>query len=247
MALDEQTRQRLEGLQIPKHIAVIMDGNGRWAQERGLSRLQGHAAGREATRRLFAAAIDFGVPVVSIYAFSTENWNRSEEEVAGLMQLIENALREELADLGRKGVRVVASGRLEQLPATLRELLAEAASATVGNEKLTLNLCINYGGRAEVADAAAAIAADAAAGKLKPEDVDERLFASYLYHPELPAPDLLIRTSGEMRISNYLLYQLAYAEFVVLPMYWPDFDAAGLLEAIEQFSGRQRRFGTATT
>ncbi len=243
MVLDEAIRQRLEGLQIPTHIAVIMDGNGRWAEEHGLTRLQGHAAGRRATKRLVQAAIEFGIKVVSVYAFSTENWRRSGDEVEGLMMLIEEALREELKGLQEQQVRVVASGRLHQLPPSLQELLAKSAQDTADNQELTLNLCLNYGGRGEIADAAAAIAADAQAGKIEPSEVDAELVAAYLYHPELPDPDLLIRTSGELRLSNFLLYQIAYSEMVVLPLYWPDFDAYSLLEAVEEFNQRQRRFG----
>ena len=228
---------------MPVHVAVIMDGNGRWAEERGLSRLEGHVAGREATKRLVDAAGRFGIDVVSVYAFSTENWQRSENEVSGLMELIEGALRYEMAELRRQRVRVVASGRLEQLPESLQTLLAETAAATADHQRLTLNLCINYGGRAEIADAARSIASAAAAGDLDPADVDTDTFAEYLYHPQLPDPDLLIRTSGELRISNFLLYQMAYTEIVVLPIYWPEFDAGSLLEAIEEYNGRQRRYG----
>jgi len=241
--LDEEIQQRLEGLKIPSHIAVIMDGNGRWAEEHGLTRLQGHAAGRRAAKRLVDAAIEVGVQVVSVYAFSTENWSRSENEIEGLMALIEEALRQELKELQEQQVRVVASGRLSQLPSSLQELLAKSEHDTADNRDLTLNLCINYGGRAEIADAAAAIATDAVAGKIAPSEIDTELVATYLYHPELPDPDLLIRTSGELRISNFLLYQLAYSEMVVLPVYWPDFDASSLLEAIEEFNERKRRFG----
>ncbi len=243
MSLDEEIRQRLEGLKIPTHIAVIMDGNGRWAEQRGLTRLQGHAAGRRAMKRLMDAAIDFAVQVVSVYAFSTENWRRPENEIEGLMALIEETLREEFKELQEQQVRVVTSGRLCQLPPSLQELLAKTEHDTADNKELTLNLCVNYGGRAEIADAAAAIAADAVAGKIAPSEIDTEVVATYLYQPELPDPDLLIRTSGELRVSNFLLYQLAYSEIVVLPVYWPDFDAYNLLEAIEEFNERKRRFG----
>jgi undecaprenyl diphosphate synthase len=241
--LDKEFDERLSGLTIPRHVAVIMDGNGRWAEERGLSHLAGHAAGREATKRLVDAAGRFGIDVVSVYAFSTENWRRSENEVSGLMELIEGALRHEMAELRRQKVRVVASGRLRQLPASLQKLLADTAKATADYERLTLNLCINYGGRAEIADAARTIAVAAAAGELDPADIDTDTFADYLYQPDLPDPDLLIRTSGELRLSNFLLYQMAYTEMVVLPIYWPDFDAASLIDAIEQYNGRERRYG----
>ena len=241
--MDNEIDERLVGLKMPVHVAVIMDGNGRWAEERGLSRLEGHVAGREATKRLVDAAGRFGIDVVSVYAFSTENWQRSENEVSGLMELIEGALRYEMAELRRQRVRVVASGRLGQLPESLQTLLAETAAATADHQSLTLNLCINYGGRAEIADAAKSIASAAAAGHLDPANVDTDTFAEYLYQPELPDPDLLIRTSGELRVSNFLLYQMAYTEMVVLPIYWPDFDAGSLVEAIEQYNHRQRRYG----
>ena len=241
--MDNEIDERLVGLKMPVHVAVIMDGNGRWAEERGLSHLEGHVAGREATKRLVDAAGRFGIDVVSVYAFSTENWQRSENEVSGLMELIEGALRYEMAELRRQRVRVVASGRLGQLPESLQTLLAETAAATADHQSLTLNLCINYGGRAEIADAAKSIASAAAAGHLDPANVDTDTFAEYLYQPELPDPDLLIRTSGELRVSNFLLYQMAYTEMVVLPIYWPDFDAGSLVEAIQQYNHRQRRYG----
>lgn len=243
LSLDDATLRRLENLTIPTHVAVIMDGNRRWARQRGVSGLEGHIAGTEATRRLVEAAADFGVQVLSVFAFSTENWTRTADEVQGLMALIEMALREELEDLQRQEIRVVFSGRRDQLPESLQNLLTEAEAATVANQRMTLNLCINYGGRAEIADAAARIARDVQQGKLEPAQIDTELFATYMYNPQLPDPDLLIRTSGEMRISNFLLYQTAYSEIEVLPTFWPDFDAACLLEAIEQFNQRERRFG----
>ena len=243
LSLDDATLRRLENLTIPTHVAVIMDGNRRWARQRGESGLEGHIAGTEATRRLVEAAADFGVQVLSVFAFSTENWTRNDDEVQGLMALIEMALREELEDLQRQEIRVVFSGRRDQLPESLQNLLTEAEAATAANQRMTLNLCINYGGRAEIADAAAQIARDVQQGKLDAAQRDAELFASYMYNPQLSDPDLLIRTSGEMRISNFLLYQTAYSEIVVLPTFWPDFDAACLLEAIEQFNQRERRFG----
>jgi undecaprenyl diphosphate synthase len=220
-----------------------MDGNRRWARREGLSGIEGHIAGREATRRLVEAALEFGVQVLSVFAFSTENWKRNAEEVHGLMTLIEMSLREELHDLQRQAIRVVFSGQRRQLPDSLQELLTEAEEATAGNTNMTLNLCVNYGGRAEIADAAARLAEDVLQGRLSPTKVDTGVFADYLYNPQLPDPDLLIRTSGEMRISNFLLYQTAYTEIVVLPTLWPDFDANSLLEALEQYNRRERRYG----
>lgn len=243
MPLDDAVRRRLESLTMPAHVAVIMDGNRRWAEQRGLSGLEGHIAGREATRRLVEAAAQFGIQVVSVFAFSTENWRRHADEVHGLMALIEMALREELEDLQQQAIRVVFSGRRQQLPDSLQELLNDVEQTTAHNDRLILNLCINYGGRSEIADAAARLAADAVAGKISPSEITGELLAGYLYNPQLPDPDLLIRTSGEMRISNFLLYQTAYSEIVVLPTLWPDFDAFALLEAVEQFNRRERRFG----
>ncbi|HCU35497.1 MAG TPA: di-trans,poly-cis-decaprenylcistransferase [Armatimonadetes bacterium] len=243
MSVPDELLSRLEGLKIPRHVAVIMDGNGRWAEERGVPHLQGHAEGSRATRRLVRTARDIGVEYVSVYAFSTENWSRSSNEVSGLMQLMEMAVKQELAEMQQLNIHVVASGRLSELPASLQAAFAEAEEATSGHSALTLNVCINYGGRAEIIDAVARIAADTAAGTLRAEDISEESFREYLYRPEIPDPDLLIRTSGEMRISNFLLWEIAYAEFVVLPIYWPDFDAEALVGAVEQYNARERRFG----
>jgi len=243
LKLSKDIKERLKDLTVPAHVAIIMDGNGRWAQEHGVTHLEGHAKGRIATQRIVECASEFGIKVLSLYAFSTENWKRSDNEVAGLMMLIESALAQELDDLHHDNVRVLASGRLWELPDSLQELLARATKRTADNTDLTLNICLNYGGRAEITDAAKAIAQDVRAGKLDAEKVDQDLFASYLYQPQLPDPDLLIRSSGEMRVSNFLLYQVAYSEFVTLPVLWPDFDQENLLQAIEQYNHRQRRFG----
>ncbi len=243
MSIPDELLSRLSGLRIPQHVAVIMDGNGRWAEERGVPHLQGHAEGSRATRRLVRAARDIGVRYVSVYAFSTENWNRSSNEVSGLMQLMEMAVKQELAELQELNIHVVASGRLSELPDSLQTAFADAERATEGNRELTLNVCINYGGRAEIIDAVSQIASDAAEGTINAEEITEESFRQYLYRPEIPDPDLLIRTSGELRISNYLLWEVAYAEFVVLPIYWPDFDAEALIDAVEQFNARERRFG----
>jgi len=244
MSVPDELRSRLEGLDVPRHVAVIMDGNGRWAEERGVPHLQGHAEGSRATRRLVRAARDIGVEYVSVYAFSTENWSRSSNEVSGLMQLMEMAVKQELAEMVQLNIHVVASGRLSELPESLQAAFAEAEEATRGQNALTLNVCINYGGRAEIIDAVSRIAAEVASGAISCEEISEQRFRDYLYRPEIPDPDLLIRTSGELRISNFLLWQLAYTEFVVLPTYWPDFDAEALVGAVEQFNARQRRFGT---
>lgn len=231
--------------QVPRHIAVIMDGNGRWAQERGLDRVEGHYEGRKALRRFVEAAVERGIEAVSVYAFSSENWSRPRQEVKALMDLMEAALGAELEDLCKNNVRLRASGRLHELPQGLQNALAHASDATADNNGMVLNLCINYGGRAEIVDAARAIAAKVNSGKIAPEEVDESTFAAYLYAPELPDPDLLIRPGGELRVSNFLLWEIAYTEFYVMPVYWPDFTERHLDEAIVEFNRRQRRFGRA--
>ncbi len=243
MAITEEMKKRLDGLKMPEHVGMIMDGNGRWAERHGVSHLEGHAEGRKATRRVIQAASDFGIKVLSLYAFSTENWSRSDQEVSGLMHIIEAALMQELNHLHRTGIRVYASGRLHQLPESLQETIREAIELTAENTDMNLNLCINYGGRAEIVDATRAVCRDVLCGELNVEDIDEVAFSGYLYNPELPDLDLMVRSSGELRISNFLLWQGAYCEFVSLETLWPDFDAESLLEAIKEFSERDRRFG----
>ncbi|MFO7946248.1 MAG: polyprenyl diphosphate synthase [Armatimonadota bacterium] len=243
MAITEEMKKHLAGLTVPGHVGIIMDGNGRWAERHGLSHLEGHAEGRRATRRVIQAASDFGIDVLSLYAFSTENWSRSDQEVSGIMHIIEGALMQELSHLHRTGIRVYASGRLDQLPESLQQTIQEAIDLTAGNTDMNLNLCINYGGRAEIVDAARAVCRDVLCGKLDVDDIDDTVFSGYLYNPELPDLDLIIRSSGELRVSNFLLWQGAYCEFVSLETLWPDFDAEYLLEAIKEFSERNRRFG----
>jgi undecaprenyl diphosphate synthase len=233
----------LEGLMVPKHIAIIMDGNGRWAEQRGLPRLAGHVAGREATRRVVEACRDYQIGALSIYAFSIENWRRPLEEVQGLMELIETALTEELDDLHRNNVRVVASGRLGELPDGLQTILQQARQETADNTGLVLNMLIDYGGRAEIVDAARRFAERVQAGEADPANLNEETFVQGLYCPDLPEPDLVIRPGGEKRISNFLLWEIAYAELVFMDVLWPDFDEPHLLEAIQEFSRRARRFG----
>ncbi len=233
----------LAGLEIPHHIAVIMDGNGRWAGQRGMPRIQGHFEGHKATRRCVEACVDLGVKVLSIYAFSTENWSRPVDEVEGLMELIEAALQEEIDDLDANDVRFVASGRLAELPQSLQRTIADSIARTADNQTMTLNVMINYGSRAEMVDAARALAQRVAEGQLAPADIDEQLFADVLYRSELPDPDLLLRPGGEMRLSNFMLWQIAYAELVVLPVLWPDFQIEHLKQAIVEYNSRRRRFG----
>ena len=236
----------LEGLEIPVHIAVVMDGNGRWAELRGLSRIHGHLEGRNATKRCIETCADIGVKALSMYAFSVENWKRPAHEVEALIALIEGALREEIDELDANNIRFMASGRLHELPASLQDAIAESRDRTRENTGLTLNILVNYGGRAEIADAARKLATQAAAGDLDPATIDEALLSGSLYAPQLPDPDLVVRPGGENRISNFLLWEIAYSEIVVMPVLWPDFDDEHLLQAITEYNHRQRRFGGLT-
>lgn len=241
---EAEAREAVRGLdRLPRHVAVIMDGNGRWARERGLTRLEGHHQGRKATKRLVEAAGEVRLEALTIYSFSSENWRRPQEEVDGLMALIEDSLREELDELDESNVVFTASGRLHELPPSLRRALAEARERTQDNSGLILNVAVNYGGRGEIADAAAAIARQVAAGELSPEQIDESLFRQHLYAPQLPDPDLVLRTGGELRLSNFLLWEAAYAELYVLPVLWPDFQKLHLFEALLDYNSRERRFG----
>lgn len=231
------------GKNIPKHIAIIMDGNGRWAEQHGLERVEGHRAGAMAVKTLLENLKDSGVEYVTLYAFSTENWKRSKEEVDALMELLSEFIDANLEVLKKNRVRLLVTGRMEGLPEKTRNKLKNAIRETSADYIATMILALNYGGRAEIADAAARIAADAAAGKIKAEQVDEKLFAQYLYHPEVPDPDLLIRTSGELRLSNFLLWELSYSELYATSTYWPDFDVNELDRAIASYQNRNRRFG----
>lgn len=216
-----------------------MDGNGRWAQARGLPRLAGHRAGVENLRRVLRAAVELGVPILTIYAFSTENWERPKEEVEGLLSILERVLDREVPELHREGVCLRYIGRLERLPEHIKQKVLEAIELTKDNRRLILNVAFNYGGRAEIVDAIRKMMRDGVA----PEEVDEALVGQYLYTAGLPDPDLIIRTSGEMRVSNFLLWQGAYAEYYITPLYWPDFDKDELYRALVVFSQRERRFG----
>lgn len=234
-------------LPVPAHIAIIMDGNGRWAKQRGLPRLEGHRRGVEAVRTVIDAARELGVGCVTLYAFSVENWKRPEDEVGGLMQLLETFLARELANLVKNRVRLRTIGRTEALPAGARAALAAATAATAHFTEHTLVLALNYGARTEVLDAARAYAEAVAAGRTSLDDTATwEGFARHLYTRDLPDPDLVIRTSGEKRISNFLLLQAAYAEFVFTPVLWPDFGKADLVAAIDEFRRRERRFGQIT-
>lgn len=235
--------QRLDPERVPCHVAVIMDGNGRWARLHGLPRLAGHRAGADALRELISASIELGIRVVTVFSFSSENWRRPREEVQGLMGLFVEVLTRELDNLERLGVRVRLIGRTGSMPAATLEAFMRAQERTADLDTLTLVIALDYGGRAEIVDAAASLARDVAEGRLSPDAVDERAVASRLYTAGLPDPDLVIRTSGEMRLSNFLLWQVAYSEIHVSPVLWPDFDRHSLLEAVLDFQSRERRFG----
>lgn len=229
--------------EIPRHVAVIMDGNGRWATERGLDRTEGHRAGRHAARRFMRAAQARGIEFVSLYAFSTENWTRPPDEVDALMELIETAVLVELDELCREDVRLRVSGRRDELPAPLQSALEKGEAATEKNSKITLNLCVNYGGQVELVDAAKELARKARDGSIDPDEIDTETFAEHLYVPEIPPVDLLIRPGGDLRVSNFMLWQIAYAEFYAMEEYWPEFQPEHLDTAIEDYRRRQRRFG----
>jgi undecaprenyl diphosphate synthase len=223
----------------PNHIAIIMDGNGRWAKNRGLPRLAGHRAGTENLRRTIRAFVEFGIPYLTIYAFSTENWERPSDEVEGLMHILEEVLDSELAELHQEGVRLKHIGRLERLEKGLREKVQQSVELTENNKRLTLCIAWNYGGRDEIVCAIKQIIKDG----ISPDDVTDKLVSSYLFTAGIPDPDLIIRTSGEMRISNFLIWQSSYAEWYVTPTLWPDFDREELLKALISYSNRDRRYG----
>jgi undecaprenyl diphosphate synthase len=231
---------------VPAHVGVIMDGNGRWAASRGLPRIEGHRRGLEALRGTVRAAIDFGLDYLTVYSFSMENWNRPVEEVADLMGLLKRFIRNDLGDLHQSGVKVKVIGGRANLKPDIRALLAEAEDLTKANTRLTLIVAFNYGGRQEIAAAARSLALDVAAGRLNPSEIDEALLAQRLDTAGIPDPDLIIRTSGEQRLSNFLMWQAAYSEFVFLPMHWPDFDREAFATALAEFSARERRFGGVT-
>lgn len=230
----------------PTHVAIIMDGNGRWAQMRGLPRQEGHRRGLEALRRTVRNAGDLGIRVLTLYSFSTENWRRPKAEVSFLLGLLRRFVENDLAELHEAGVRVRIIGSRADLAPDLRLLIERAESMTAGNDGLTLVVAFNYGSRDELVRVARALAVDVAAGRLSPEAIDEDMLAARLDTVGLPEPDLVIRTSGETRISNFLLWQAAYAEFVFTPVLWPDFDRKALEEAVAEFHRRERRFGGVT-
>ena len=232
----------MEKLAPPRHIAIIMDGNGRWAKKRGLPRTAGHAAGGEAFRRIANYCRTLGVEYLTVYAFSTENWKRSEEEVGGIMRLLHKYLTEALEDMEKNRVRFRFFGDLSRLNPQLRQLCLDAENRS-SDYDVQVNFCLNYGGRDELVKAASAFAKDVAEGIYKPEDLSEELLSSYLYSKDVPDPELIIRPSGEMRTSNFLLWQSAYSEYVFMNVLWPDFSPEDLDQAIEEYHRRNRRFG----
>lgn len=232
-----------ESSSIPRHIAIIMDGNGRWAKERGLPRRDGHRAGAESVRECVEACKQLGVEYLTLYAFSSENWNRPPAEVSALMTLLERFLDQKAEEMMKQNVRLQAIGHLERLPEKTRKKLQQAIDRTADNDSLTLILALSYGSREEITEAARAMARDAAAGKLDPESITKETFAERLDTAGIPDPDLLVRTSGELRISNFLLWQISYAEIVIFKKFWPDFHQSDLLEAVEEYARRHRRFG----
>jgi undecaprenyl diphosphate synthase len=235
-----ENRERFPPLErVPVHIGVIMDGNGRWAQEQGKSRSAGHRAGVENIRRALEACVEFGVQILTLYAFSTENWERPKSEVRVLMNLLAQALRREVPELHKNGVQLRHIGRIERIPAPSRQGVLDAIELTKNNDRLILNVAFNYGGRAEIVDAVKEIVRQG----VPADQIDEELLSSHMYTAGLPDPDMIIRTGGEFRCSNFLLWQGSYAEYYAAAVYWPDFDKAELYKALEAFGQRQRRYG----
>jgi undecaprenyl diphosphate synthase len=240
---EQPLRAGPDGYEMPRHVAIIMDGNGRWAAARGLPRVEGHRRGVEALRKTVRAASDLGISVLTIFSFSSENWSRPQSEIRDLLSLLRRFIRNDLADLHKSNVRVRIIGERDDLSADIRSLLDEAEDLTRGNDGLVLVVAFNYGARQEIARAARRLAVDVAQGHLAAEAITPELLASRLDIPDLPDPDVIIRTSGEQRLSNFLLWQAAYSELVFVPTNWPDFDRAVLETAIAEYRRRERRFG----
>ncbi len=239
----EPARQGDDGFSVPRHVANIMDGNGRWAAARGLPRVEGHRRGVEALRNTVRAAGELGISFLTIFSFSSENWSRPPSEITDLMGLLRRFIRKDLAELHDSNVRVRIIGERSGLDRDICLLLQEAEDLTRNNDGLTLVVAFNYGGRQEIASAARALAIEVAQGRLSADDVTPERFGSYLHAPDIPDPDVIIRTSGEQRLSNFLLWQAAYSELVFVPVNWPDFDRAALEGVIEEYRRRERRFG----
>jgi len=228
---------------LPRHVAMIMDGNGRWARQRHLPRIEGHRAGAESARVIIRTAGEVGIKYLTLYAFSVENWNRPKDEVDALMKYLVHYLKTETPELNKNNVRLEIIGQIYRLPEVVQEHLRKSITTLSKNNGLTLIMALSYGGRTEIVDAVRSIAAKVKAGELDPPDITEQVFAQYLYTRNVPDPDLLIRTSGEMRVSNFLLWQISYTELVVTPTLWPDFRKPQLYAALEEYNRRNRRFG----
>jgi undecaprenyl diphosphate synthase len=229
--------------QLPQHVAIIMDGNGRWAKQRHLPRIEGHRQGAESARTIIRAAGDLGIKYLTLYAFSAENWNRPKDEVDALMKYLIHYLKSETPDLNKNNVRLDAIGQIYRLPENVQEQLKKSIATLAKNNGLTLVLALSYGGRNEIVEAVRGIAGKVRRGQLEPADITEQTVSQHLWTRHLPDPDLLIRTSGEMRVSNFLLWQISYAEFVITPTLWPDFRKPQLFAALEEYAKRHRRFG----
>ena len=243
MELKDQLMQQIDRERLPQHIAIIMDGNGRWAKERGKQRLFGHQSAIQSVREVSEASAEIGVKFLTLYAFSTENWNRPLAEVSGLMSLLAQTIKNEVSTMNKNSIKLNAIGDLKSLPKANYEQLMQAIADTSHNTRMTLTLALSYSGRWDLMQASRRMAEDVAQGKLQPEAVNDTLISSYLSTAGMPDPELLIRTSGEERISNFLLWQLAYSELYFTPKYWPDFRKADLYEAILNYQHRERRFG----
>ncbi len=235
--------KQLDSSNIPKHIAIIMDGNGRWAKSKGEDRLFGHLKGVDSVRETLKTASDLGVKYLTLYAFSSENWSRPKEEIEGLMELLVTAIHGELDSLNENGIKLTTIGDIRQLPTSCIDTLNNAMTATQNNKRINLILALNYSSRQEIINASIGLAKKTEEGKLKPEDINETVFNSFMYTKDIPDPELVIRTSGEHRLSNFLLWQLAYAELHFTPVFWPEFREEHLVEAIYDYQRRERRFG----
>jgi len=240
---DQPASERVTRENLPRHLAIIMDGNGRWAKERNLSRIEGHRAGAESVRVIVRSCRKIGIPVLTLYAFSKENWQRPSREIQALWRLLSKYLKSELEEMMENSIRLNAIGDIQELPKSVHRLLVDTMEKTGANRDMILNLALSYSGRSEIVRAAQKLAATCMAQKLQPAEIDELIFANNLYTADMPDPDLLIRTSGEQRISNFLLWQMAYTELYVSPVYWPDFREPELMEALADYQRRERRFG----
>jgi undecaprenyl diphosphate synthase len=242
-AAEQLAKQILKRGNLPRHVAVIMDGNGRWAQKRGLPRTVGHRAGVKAVKRVVQAASRINIGYLTLYTFSSENWKRPKGEVSAIMKLLYDTTKSEMRELVKNNVRLITTGKIEELPSSRRQILQKAIQATSQNTGLTLNLALNYSGREEILEAVRALCRLVKENGLQPNQIDEQLFSQHLYTKSLPDPDLLIRTSGEMRLSNFLLWQTSYTELYITQILWPDFAEEDFFRAIQDYQNRERRFG----